>query len=304
MNRWLKNWPISYDGDNRKEVVALSEIGSVLVQPLEKEQTIASSLTRQEHEWFKRAAFAFVAICLPLLAYMGMVGTGYFLTDRVSLDKLTHSIQSGFIQNQNGLPDRVAIRYQDMPAYITNAIIAIEDHRFHRHIGVDPRGMARAVYVNVIKGEKAQGGSTITMQLARNLFLTQDKTYTRKMKEIAIALYLETVYTKEQLMELYVNQVYFGHGTYGMESAARYYFGKTTRMDGKSVPTISEKEAAMLAGMLKAPEYYSPRDHAKKAEQRQQVVIKRIAELDALKQSSTQRTGTAYTFGKTDQARP
>lgn len=228
-------------------------------------------------------------ICLPLLAYVGMVCAGYYLSDRAELNQLEAAIQSGRIIGQKGLPDRPAVRFQEMPAYVTDAIVAIEDHRFYLHGGIDPRGLARAAYVDLIRGKKAQGGSTITMQLARNLFLTQDKTFLRKGKEIAIALYLEQIFSKEQLLEIYVNQVYYGHGKYGIESAANFYFGKTVKKDKQGVAPINEKEAALLAGLLKSPETYSPVKNAGKAQQRQKIVLERMEELG----KSSQTAGSA-----------
>lgn len=173
----------------------------------------------------------------------------------------------------------MTVRIDDMPDYVWQAFVAIEDHRFFRHPGVDIRSLARSVWVNAIANETVQGGSTITMQLARNVFLTQDKTLVRKLKEMAIALYLERTYTKEQLLTMYLNAIYFGHGQYGIEAAADYYFGKTANGHDPHKTVMRLSEAALLAGMLKAPEHYSPLKDWNRSKERQSVVLERMERL-------------------------
>ena len=116
-----------------------------------------------------------------------------------------------------------------MPAYLPKAFIAIEDRRFYSHHGIDPIGLARAVVANVLRKGISQGGSTLTQQLAKNLFLTQERTLTRKLEEVVLALWLEHKFTKAEILELYLNRVYFGSGAYGVEAAAQRYFGKSAR---------------------------------------------------------------------------
>ncbi|PZD94206.1 penicillin-binding protein [Paenibacillus sambharensis] len=165
------------------------------------------------------------------------------------------------------------ISIDQMPDYVWQAFIAVEDNRFMNHNGVDPRALGRALAADIQAGSFAEGGSTITMQLARNLFLTHDKTVLRKIKETAIALHLERSYTKEEILSMYLNQIYFGHGKYGIEEAANLYFGKTVRAGDPDRETIRLEEAAMLAALPKAPERYSPLRNPDLARERQQLVL-------------------------------
>ncbi|WP_208976238.1 transglycosylase domain-containing protein [Polycladidibacter stylochi] len=159
-----------------------------------------------------------------------------------------------------------AVRLEQLPAYLPNAVIAIEDRRFRYHFGVDPIGLLRAAFVNFTSGRTVQGGSTITQQLAKNLFLKPDRTMQRKMQEVVLALWLEYHYSKDEILEMYLNRVYLGAGAYGVDAAARRYFGKSARM-------VNLTEAATLAGLLKAPSKYAPTRNPSLAEGRTQVVI-------------------------------
>ena len=136
---------------------------------------------------------------------------------------------------------------QDLPPYLPKAFVAIEDRRFYSHYGVDPVGIARALVRNVTGKGGMQGGSTLTQQLAKNLFLTQERTVSRKIQEAILALWLEHNYSKDQILELYLNRVYFGSGAYGVEAAALKYFGHS------AARRVTLAEAAMLAGLMKAP---------------------------------------------------
>lgn len=173
--------------------------------------------------------------------------------------------------------DRKYVSLSEMPDYLGQAFIAVEDRRFMHHYGVDPRAVARAVWVDIKTRSLAEGSSTITMQLARNVFLTNEKVWNRKIKEALIAINLEQHYTKEQILEMYLNQIYFGHNKYGVETAADWYFNKTVRKNGKK-ETISLSEAALLAGLPKAPENYSPKKNLKKALERRDLVLDLMAE--------------------------
>ena len=144
-----------------------------------------------------------------------------------------------------------AVALKDLPAYLPQAVIATEDRRFYSHFGLDLKGLARAVYVNLTSGRLVQGGSTITQQLAKNIFLTPERSIHRKGQEVLLALWLERNFTKDQILELYLNRVYFGAGTYGIDAASRKYFGHPAA-------EASLFESAMLAGMLKAPSRYNP----------------------------------------------
>ena len=143
------------------------------------------------------------------------------------------------------------VRVEDLPDYVPNAFIAIEDRRFRSHFGIDPIGLARAALQNMMAGHVVQGGSTLTQQLAKNLFLSPSRTFDRKMQEAMLALYLESRYSKNQILTLYLNRVYFGAGVYGIEAAAQKFFGKHASELGLT-------EAAMIAGSVKAPARYNP----------------------------------------------
>jgi len=158
------------------------------------------------------------------------------------------------------------IRVEDLPPYVGNAVLAIEDRRFRYHLGVDPIGLLRAVVTNARSGHVVQGGSTITQQLAKNLFLKPDRTLKRKIQEAILAVWLETKYTKNEILSSYLNRVYFGAGAYGIDAAARVYFGKTP-------DKLTLEEAAMMAGLLKAPSRLSPETNPDRALARMNMVI-------------------------------
>lgn len=161
----------------------------------------------------------------------------------------------------------VAVPIKELPAYLPKAFVAIEDQRFYSHFGLDPEGLARAVVANLISGRVRQGGSTLTQQLAKNLFLTQDRTASRKIQEVVLALWLEQKFTKDQILDLYLNRVYFGAGAYGVEAAAQRYFGKSARQ-------VTLAEAAMLAGLVNAPSRLAPTRNLKAAQARAALVLK------------------------------
>jgi len=158
------------------------------------------------------------------------------------------------------------LSYDEIPAIMKDAMVAVEDKRFRSHIGVDPIGLARATKVRIEKGRWTQGGSTITQQLARNIFLTNSRTFGRKLREAILALALERRFTKDQILELYLNRVYFGGGAYGIDAASRRFFGH-------SADTLNLSEAAIIAGLVKAPSNYAPTADAEAARQRASVVI-------------------------------
>lgn len=156
--------------------------------------------------------------------------------------------------------------YSQIPAIMRDAMVSVEDRRFQSHFGVDPIAIARSVSVRLQRGRFAQGGSTITQQLARNIFLTNDKTWTRKLREIILALAMERKFSKDQILELYLNRVYFGGGAYGVDAASRKFFGHPATR-------LSLAEAAIIAGLVKAPSNYSPTADAKAAVGRARVVL-------------------------------
>ncbi|MEA3125952.1 MAG: penicillin-binding protein, partial [Caballeronia sp.] len=167
---------------------------------------------------------------------------------------------------------RSVVRIQDVPDYLKKAVLAIEDARFYDHGGVDLTGILRAGAVALTNGHASQGASTITMQVARNFFLSSEKTYTRKIYEMLLAYKIERALTKDQILEVYMNQIYLGQRAYGFASAARVYFGKDLK-------DITLAEAAMLAGLPKAPSAYNPVVNPKRAKVRQQYILERMLEL-------------------------
>ncbi len=154
----------------------------------------------------------------------------------------------------------------DLPPHLIDAVLAIEDRRFYSHFGIDLLGLARAMFVNVSKGRLVQGGSTITQQLAKNLFLSQERTLKRKIQEAMLAVWLEYELTKDEILSAYLNRVYLGSGTYGVDAASRLYFNK-------EVKALNLREAATIAGLLKAPSRYSPLQNPGLSKERADVVL-------------------------------
>jgi penicillin-binding protein 1A len=173
---------------------------------------------------------------------------------------------SGDLVANRGATGGAAVGLHDMSPYIPQAIVAIEDRRYYSHFGFDPIGFTRAMTKNVMAGRLVQGGSTITQQLAKNLFLSPDRTVGRKVQELLLAFWLEQKYSKDQILEMYLNRVYFGSGSYGVEAASRRYFGKSAR-------DVSLPEAALIAGLVKAPSRLSPARDPEAAETRAQIVL-------------------------------
>jgi len=164
------------------------------------------------------------------------------------------------------------VSIKELPTYLPRAFVAIEDRRFFSHYGVDPIGLLRAAAANVLHRGVSQGGSTLTQQLAKNLFLTQQRTLWRKMQEAVLALWLERKFSKTEILELYLNRVYFGSGAYGVEAAAQKYFGKPAR-------EVKIAEAAMLAGLVKSPSRLAPSRNPDGAARRAQAVLAAMTEL-------------------------
>lgn len=171
---------------------------------------------------------------------------------------------------------RIPIKYADVPPVVEHALLAIEDSRFKDHIGIDPYRILGAVFKNLTTG-KVEGASTITQQLAKNLFLYKDQTYTRKINEWMVALQIERLYTKEQILEMYMNYVFLGAGSYGFEAGSRTYFGK-------SLKDLNLEEAALLAAIPKSPEY-SPTRSMDKAKERRDIVLDQMAKYEFISQS-------------------
>ncbi|HSE30793.1 MAG TPA: PBP1A family penicillin-binding protein [Pyrinomonadaceae bacterium] len=192
------------------------------------------------------------------------------------------------------LEKRIPLKYEEIPPVLKNAILAVEDVRFYDHIGIDPIRIVGAAWKNLTT-DRVEGGSTLTQQLTKNLFLSKEQTYTRKVNEWILALQIERYYTKNQIMELYVNHMFLGANAYGMEAGAETYFGKQAK-------DLTLAEAALLAGVPKAPSEYSPTSNPAKAKERRDLVLDLMAkngfatqaEVDAAKAKPIQLADTAY----------
>ena len=187
----------------------------------------------------------------------------------------------GSMLAQRGEMAGANVALKELPPYLPKAFIAIEDRRFYSHFGIDPLGIARAAVANLLHRGVSQGGSTLTQQLAKNLFLTQERTMQRKLQEAELALWLERKHSKNEILELYLNRVYFGSGAYGVEAAAQRYFGKSAR-------NVTLPEAAMLAGLVKSPSRLAPNRNPEGAEQRAQVVLAAMADAKFITEAQAQ----------------
>ncbi|PZO89090.1 MAG: penicillin-binding protein [Micavibrio aeruginosavorus] len=189
---------------------------------------------------------------------------------------ITIKANDGTIIDRYGDIKGDTVSVKELPPHVPEAILAIEDRRFYYHFGIDPIGIARAFAVNIVKGTYAQGGSTITQQLAKNLFLSRDRTLKRKVQEAMLALWLETKLTKDEILSAYLNRVYLGAGAYGIDAASRVYFNKSAK-------ELTIREAATLAGLLKAPSRYSPSSNPSLSAQRTRVVLAAMHDAGYLK---------------------
>jgi penicillin-binding protein 1A len=187
----------------------------------------------------------------------------------------------GSMLAQRGEMAGANVSLKDLPPYLPKAFIAIEDRRFYSHYGIDPLGILRAAVTNVLHRGVSQGGSTLTQQLAKNLFLTQERTLQRKLQEAELALWLERKHSKAEILELYLNRVYFGSGAYGVEAAAQRYFGKSAK-------NVTLAEAAMLAGLVKSPSRLAPNRNPEGAEARAQTVLAAMADAKFITEAQAQ----------------
>src|SRR5437763_5845314 len=178
----------------------------------------------------------------------------------------------GTLIGEFGEERRAVVSITEVPPQLKNAILAAEDERFYQHAGIDYLGVLRAAYANLVAGGRRQGASTITMQVARNFFLSSEKTLTRKLYEAMLAFKIEHSLGKDQILELYVNQIYLGQRAYGFAAASQIYFGKP-------LAQLTLAETAMLAGLPKAPSLYNPIANPQRAKQRQLYVLRRMREL-------------------------
>lgn len=180
--------------------------------------------------------------------------------------------RDGYLISEFGEKKRIPVTIENVPKTVINAFLAAEDDRFFEHPGVDYKGILRAVWVLVSTGKKRQGGSTITMQVTRNFLLSAEKTYKRKLKEILLALKIEQTYSKNKILELYLNKIYLGHRSYGIAAAAQTYYGK-------NLSELTLAQTAMIAGLPKAPSAYNPITNLSRAMIRRNYILKRMLEL-------------------------
>ena len=188
----------------------------------------------------------------------------------------------GLLIGEFGAERRDLVTIEEVPTQLKQAILAAEDDRFYEHSGVDYIGVLRAAYSNIVAGGVRQGASTITMQVARNFFLTREKTLTRKFSEALLAFKIERNLSKDKILELYINQIYLGQRSYGFAAAAQTYFGK-------SLQEINLAEAAMLAGLPKAPSSFNPVVNPKRAKTRQVYVLSRLFKLNHISEQEYQQ---------------
>jgi penicillin-binding protein 1A len=237
--------------------------------------------SRRRHSRSVFGQFVYWALVLGVWGVIGLGGAiAYYGAqlppiDQLAIPKRPPNIailaEDGEVLANRGDTGGPAIRLAELPPYLPKAFIAIEDRRFYAHWGIDPMGIARAISANVLRRGGMQGGSTLTQQLAKNLFLTQERTMSRKIQEAILALWLEHKYSKDQILELYLNRVYFGSGAYGVEAASQKYFGH-----GAREATLAE--SAMLAGLMKAPTKLAPNRNPEGAQERATQVVTAMAQ--------------------------
>ena len=228
--------------------------------------------------------FVIIAICIAIAGGLFIQQLQKDLPDTSQLNDVEYQIplriytQDGLLLAQFGEKKRSPIKINEVPQQLINAFLAAEDGNFYSHPGVDFKGLTRAAFQLLITGKKKQGGSTITMQVTRNFLLSREKTYIRKIKEIILALQIEREYSKDKILELYLNKIYLGHRSYGVAAAASTYYGK-------ALSELDLSQLAMIAGLPKAPSAYNPITDPKRAHQRRNYVLRRMHKLNYINQS-------------------
>ena len=238
-----------------------------------------SHLKRQKFNFFLQKFFRFCCLAAVIGSLIFLVVVIQISTQLPDVDVIStyvpnettkvYASDGSILAELHQEENRVLIPISKMSDFIKAALIASEDANFYQHNGLDFRGIARSIFVDIVRGQKLQGGSTITQQLARSIFLNKRKKMIRKVAEMILALQLERKYTKEEIMEFYLNQVYWGHNAYGIESASNMYFGKPAS-------ELNLPEAATLIGLLRGPELYSPFVYPKRARWRRDIVLRRL----------------------------
>ncbi|WP_416149191.1 transglycosylase domain-containing protein [Salipaludibacillus sp. HK11] len=222
--------------------------------------------------------FFLAILVVGFVGYLGIILFGNYAIDEKDLvlnESTTVVDQDGQEITKLFLENREIIDIDDIPQHVQAAFISIEDHRFFQHTGVDFRAIGRALYRDILSGSKAEGGSTITQQVAKNTFLSNEKSWLRKTKEVLISINLERRYSKDEILEMYLNLIYFGHGAHGIEAASKLYFDK-------SVSELSVEDGALLASIPKAPSHYSPFIDYERSKQRRDLVLSTMERRDYL----------------------
>ena len=257
----------------------MSPSSSTSVPP--RRRIVKKKPVKKKSSW-KRSFWMFFILFILIVAGAGCGFLGATMSSLPDVSNVKPAASSQIydadgelITTVHSTENRLPVKLADMPKNLQNAFIATEDNRFYSHHGIDPIGILRALWVNLAHDGVAEGGSTITQQLARNAFLTQDRTFKRKVMEALLALRIEQKYTKQEILEMYMNQIYFGQGAYGVQTASHVYFDK-------DVQDLSLAQMAILAGLPQSPNYYSPFNNLKAAKARQAVVLGQMVKYDYL----------------------
>ena len=252
-------------------------------------------------KWLSMAVFS-IFITTLLIGFIGILAIYYTFTDELpdvrvlksfepSTVTLMYSDQDQLIAELY-LEKRIVVPLNKIPTQLKQAALAVEDANFYRHMGIDLKAVFRAFLTNMKAGRVVEGGSTITQQLSKTLFLTRERSLARKIKEAILSIRMELIFTKDEILEMYLNQIYYGHGSYGVEAAARTYFGK-------SVQNLSLDEVAIIAGLPKSPNNYSPYRNPKRARSRRNHVIRRMAQEGFIKSNEAkQAMKKPFTLGE------
>lgn len=246
--------------------------------------------------YWRRKVWLIIGTLIFMLAFMVIAAVVYYaqsLPSIAGLDTIkkqpgiTMKTGDGLILASYGEVYGDYIEYQDLPKDLVHAVLATEDRRFFSHSGIDLMGIIRAMFVNMRAGRFVQGGSTITQQVAKNVFLTPERTMDRKIQEMMLAFWLEGRFTKEQILSIYLNRVYLGAGNYGVDAASRRYFSKSAR-------DLNLMESAVLAGMLKAPSRYSPIASLEKARKRGHQVLLNMVDADYITEKDVKQALSTF----------
>jgi 1A family penicillin-binding protein len=257
----------------RENARNLDQKGSMAVSDIQSDNSVRSRKPPQGSNWFRRLkrlgslGFSSLILCLAAL----FITLLFMRSQALPVSKMKpatelYDIHEEIIETMNGGKTIQPVRLADISPRLIDATLAIEDRSFYNHYGFDVRGIARAAYVNLQHMSKVQGAGTITQQLARNLYLSHERTWTRKLKETYYAVQMELQMSKDEILEQYLNQIYYGHSTYGIQAAAKLFFGKDAN-------NLTLAESAMLAGIPKGPRYFSPYYDANSAKERQKTVL-------------------------------